>query len=43
MFYYSINDEKNAKSYVSYKQLVDKESKVTYGSQFDEHKYYGMG
>ena len=37
-----MNDEKNAKLYAAYKKLADKESKVIFGGQLGEYKYYDM-
>ena len=40
--YYPVNDEKNDKLYMKYKQLVDKEQKVIFGGRLGEYKYYDM-
>lgn len=40
--YYPVNDEKNNKLYEKYKELADKEEKVTFGGRLGEYKYYDM-
>lgn len=40
--YYPVNDAKNNKLYVEYKQLADKESNVIFGGRLGEYKYYDM-
>ena len=40
--YYPINDEKNTILYSKYKELADKEKKVTFGGRLGEYKYYDM-
>lgn len=41
--YYPVNDERNNKLYVHYKELADKEEKVMFGGRLAEYKYYDMG
>ena len=40
--YYPVNDEKNGKLYVEYKELSKKESNVIFGGRLGEYKYYDM-
>ncbi len=40
--YYPVNDEKNSKLYLQYKELADKEDKVIFGGRLGEYKYYDM-
>ncbi len=40
--YYPINDEKNNKLYLKYKELAGKEKKVIFGGRLGEYKYYDM-
>ncbi len=40
--YYPVNDEKNQKLYLKYKELSDKEEKVIFGGRLAEYKYYDM-
>lgn len=40
--YYPVNDEKNSKLYLEYKNLADKESHVLFGGRLGEYKYYDM-
>lgn len=40
--YYPVNDEKNGNLYSKYKELADKEDKVTFGGRLGEYKYYDM-
>jgi UDP-galactopyranose mutase len=40
--YYPVNDEKNEKLYVAYKELADKEENVIFGGRLGEYKYYDM-
>ncbi len=40
--YYPVNDEKNGALYQKYKQLAEKETKVTFGGRLGEYKYYDM-
>ena len=40
--YYPVNDEKNSKLYVAYKELAKKENKVIFGGRLGEYKYYDM-
>lgn len=40
--YYPVNDEKNSKLYLEYKDLADKESHVLFGGRLGEYKYYDM-
>lgn len=40
--YYPVNDEKNGKLYVAYKELADKEEKIIFGGRLGEYKYYDM-
>ncbi|MDO4188016.1 MAG: UDP-galactopyranose mutase [Lachnospiraceae bacterium] len=40
--YYPVNDEKNSKLYLDYKELADKEDKVIFGGRLGEYKYYDM-
>ena len=40
--YYPVNDQKNGDLYRRYKELADKEQKVTFGGRLGEYKYYDM-
>lgn len=40
--YYPVNDEKNSKLYMRYKELADKEQHVIFGGRLAEYKYYDM-
>ena len=40
--YYPVNDEKNSKLYLAYKELADTQSKVIFGGRLGEYKYYDM-
>lgn len=40
--YYPINDEKNNKLYLKYKELAHKEKNVFFGGRLGEYKYYDM-
>lgn len=40
--YYPINDEKNNRVYLKYKELADKETNVLFGGRLAEYKYYDM-
>ncbi len=40
--YYPVNDEKNSKLYLEYKNLADKENNVIFGGRLGEYKYYDM-
>lgn len=40
--YYPVNDDKNNKLYLSYKELADKEENVIFGGRLGEYKYYDM-
>ena len=40
--YYPVNDEKNGKLYVAYKDMAVKENKVVFGGRLGEYKYYDM-
>ena len=40
--YYPINNEKNNSTYLKYKALADRESKVIFGGRLAEYKYYDM-
>lgn len=40
--YYPVNDEKNSKLYVAYKELADAEDNVIFGGRLGEYKYYDM-
>ena len=40
--YYPVNDERNTKLYLQYKELADKESNVVFGGRLAEYKYYDM-
>ena len=40
--YYPINDEKNNKLYLKYKELAGEEKKVIFGGRLGEYKYYDM-
>lgn len=40
--YYPVNDEKNSKLYLHYKELADIQNKVIFGGRLAEYKYYDM-
>ena len=40
--YYPVNDEKNGRLFVAYKELAEKETKVIFGGRLGEYKYYDM-
>lgn len=40
--YYPVNDERNTELYKRYRELADKEDKVTFGGRLGEYKYYDM-
>lgn len=40
--YYPVNDSKNSKLFLSYRELADKEEKVSFGGRLGEYKYYDM-
>ena len=40
--YYPVNDEKNGKLYIKYKELADKEDKVIFGGRLGQYKYFDM-
>ena len=40
--YYPVNDEKNNALYERYKQMADREEKVSFGGRLGEYKYYDM-
>ena len=40
--YYPVNDEKNNKLYLRYKELADKDSHIIFGGRLGEYKYYDM-
>ncbi len=40
--YYPVNNEKNNKLYLKYKELAAKEKKVIFGGRLGEYKYYDM-
>lgn len=40
--YYPVNDEKNGKLYLKYKELADREKRVIFGGRLGEYKYYDM-
>ena len=40
--YYTMNDEKNTTLYAKYKELADKDSKVTFGGRLGQYKYFDM-
>ena len=40
--YYPVNNERNNKLYLKYKELADKEEKVIFGGRLGEYKYYDM-
>lgn len=40
--YYPVNDEKNGKLYLKYKELADKEDKVIFGGRLGQYKYFDM-
>lgn len=40
--YYPVNDEKNGKLYLQYKELADKEERVIFGGRLGQYKYYDM-
>lgn len=40
--FYPVNDDKNSKRYLNYKELADKETNVIFGGRLAEYKYYDM-
>ena len=40
--YYPVNDEKNSRLYVRYKEMAEKEENVIFGGRLGEYKYYDM-
>lgn len=40
--YYPVNDEKNNRLYVRYKELAEQEPNVIFGGRLAEYKYYDM-
>ena len=40
--YYPVNDEKNSKLYLEYKELSKKEKNVIFGGRLGEYRYYDM-
>lgn len=40
--FYPVNDERNQKVYLQYKELADKEKNVIFGGRLAEYKYYDM-
>ena len=40
--YYPVNDDKNNRLYLSYKELAKKEENVIFGGRLGEYKYYDM-
>lgn len=40
--YYPVNDEKNNKLYLQYKELANKDSHIIFGGRLGEYKYYDM-
>ncbi|MEE3453900.1 UDP-galactopyranose mutase [Dialister sp.] len=40
--YYPVNDDKNGKLYKAYRNMADREKKVTFGGRLGEYKYYDM-
>ncbi len=40
--YYPVNDVKNSKLYLKYKQLADAEESVVFGGRLSEYRYYDM-
>lgn len=40
--YYPVNDEKNGKLYLKYKELADREDKVIFGGRLGQYKYFDM-
>lgn len=40
--YYPVNDKENDALYAKYKELADKEKKVSFGGRLGEYKYYDM-
>lgn len=40
--YYPVNDEKNNKLYIKYKELADKEKNIIFGGRLGDYKYYDM-
>ena len=40
--YYPVNDDRNNKLYLQYKQLADKEPRIIFGGRLAEYKYYDM-
>ena len=40
--YYPVNDDRNNKLYLKYKEIADKDSKVIFGGRLGQYKYYDM-
>ena len=40
--YYPVNDDRNSSLYKKYRELADRETKVTFGGRLGEYKYYDM-
>ena len=40
--YYPVNDDRNSSLYEKYRELADRETKVTFGGRLGEYKYYDM-
>lgn len=40
--YYPVNDEKNGKLFVQYKELAEQEQNIIFGGRLGEYKYYDM-
>ena len=40
--FYTVNDERNNNLYQKYKELADKEQRVTFGGRLAEYKYYDI-
>ena len=40
--FYTVNDEKNSRLYLKYKELADQEKDVLFGGRLAEYKYYDM-
>ena len=40
--YYPVNDDRNGKLYLQYKEMADKEERVIFGGRLGEYKYYDM-
>jgi len=40
--YYPVNDEKNGKLLLAYRELADKEERVIFGGRLGEYRYYDM-